>query len=681
MSKIARIMQQASAGAGGEVLDVDDCFSCFLYDGTNATQTITNGIDLAGEGGLVWQKLRTHPTPPDGQDHYLRDSERGVGYNLESNTTDAQFGDGGITSFNSNGFSLSSGTKGNLSGATYTSWTFRKAPKFFDVISWSGDGTNARQISHSLNAVPHVMITRPYNTTAGGWSFAHYDGSTWRHGELNTTDQMSSPPSAYIWGNRSSFIAPTSSVITVAGPQTGVSDGMNKSGVSYITYLFAHNNNDGEFGPDSDQDIIKCGSYTGASQTEISVDLGFEPQWVMIKRATGTSLAAYASWFIQDTMRGMVAKGADAKDKVLYANKSQAEGYRGNGGSTDAAIQVHPNPTGFTVPSVNSVEVNQANETYIYMAIRRGPLAAPEDATKVFDVTFNPTSPNVPSDTLVDTLLFKSTGSSQSWWVADRLRQGAGNLQTDTTAAESSSTYLDFRFDQMTGTRTVANSFGSNYVGYTWKRAPGYFDVVSYKGTGTGGYANIKHNLGVVPEMVWFKNRDSSSTPRGNWYVYHKDLANSGGYVFLNTSSAEATDYSGWASSTFAPSATQFTVLKGTLHYTNENYIAYFFATVAGVSKVGSYTGNGGTQTIDCGFSNGARFVFTKPINTTGHGVVFDTERGIVAGNDPYLLLNDTNAQTEDFDELDPHSSGFTVNNAAGISNVNNTNYIFYAIA
>ena len=37
----------------------DDCFSTWLYTGNGSTQTITNGIDLAGKGGLVWTKKRS----------------------------------------------------------------------------------------------------------------------------------------------------------------------------------------------------------------------------------------------------------------------------------------------------------------------------------------------------------------------------------------------------------------------------------------------------------------------------------------------------------------------------------------------------------------------------------------------------------------------------------------------
>jgi hypothetical protein len=60
----------------------------------------------------------------------------------------------------------------------------------------------------------------------------------------------------------------------------------------------------------------------------------------------------------------------------------------------------------------------------------------------------------------------------------------------------------------------------------------------------------------------------------------------------------------------------------------------------AGVSKVGSYTGTGTTLSIDCGFTAGARFILIKRTDSTGDWYVWDTARGIIAGNDPYLLLN-----------------------------------------
>ena len=58
---------------------------------------------------------------------------------------------------------------------------------------------------------------------------------------------------------------------------------------------------------------------------------------------------------------------------------------------------------------------------------------------------------------------------------------------------------------------------------------------------------------------------------------------------------------------------------------------------------------------------------------------MFDTERGIVSGNDPYILLNTTDAENTGADTIDLVTNGFTVND--GNTNSNGDGYIFYAIA
>mgnify|MGYP003111676463 FL=1 len=112
-----------------------------------------------------------------------------------------------------------------------------------------------------------------------------------------------------------------------------------------------------------------------------------------------------------------------------------------------------------------------------------------------------------------------------------------------------------------------------------------------------------------------------------------------------------------------------------------ETHIAYLFASLAGISKVGSYSGTGSTQTIDCGFTSGARFVLIKCTNDTENWIVFDSERGIVSGNDPYLALNTTDTENTSSDFIDPVSSGFAVNTNSGEVNNSSNTYLFYAIA
>jgi hypothetical protein len=131
------------------------------------------------------------------------------------------------------------------------------------------------------------------------------------------------------------------------------------------------------------------------------------------------------------------------------------------------------------------------------------------------------------------------------------------------------------------------------------------------------------------------------------------------------------------------PSSSVFSV--GTFRATNENaktFIAYLFASCPGVSKVGKYTGTGTTQQINCGFTAGARFVMIKRADSLGDWYVWDTARGIVSGNDPYLLINSNAAEVTNTDYIDPLSSGFEISSTAPAAiNASGGTFIFLAIA
>jgi hypothetical protein len=100
------------------------------------------------------------------------------------------------------------------------------------------------------------------------------------------------------------------------------------------------------------------------------------------------------------------------------------------------------------------------------------------------------------------------------------------------------------------------------------------------------------------------------------------------------------------------------------------------------VSKVGSYTGTGALQTVNCAFTTGARFVLIKRTDSTGDWYVWDSARGIVAGNDPYLALNSIAAEVTTNDSVDTDNTGFIVNQVAASNiNVNGGTYIFAAFA
>jgi hypothetical protein len=622
--------------AGNARIFVEDVFSTYLYTGNGSTQTITNGIDLAGEGGLVWTKRRSGP-----YSHSVFDTNRGTspGKLLSTNSDIAEQTDTNVlTSYNSDGYSLGSNVYNNASGQTYASWTFRKAPRFFDVVTYTGNGVDNRTIPHNLGADIGTCIIKRTDST-GNWMVWHRSLPDGENLRLQSTDAQ---------GGYDAFYE-AAMTDTTFGVRTYTAN-TNISGATYVAYLFAHD----PLGPSGDgsDGLIACGSYTGNGSTQ-TITLGWEPQWILT-RATSAD-----NWVMLDSMRGISTGGIDAR---LYANSSSAED-----NSTD---WVSLNPTGYTLPSGT---LNASSTTFIYIAIRRGPMREPTSGTEVFAVDAGDGS-SVPAWTSgfpVDMALERSIASDDMRNAA-RLISGR-YLVTNTTAAEVTNSARVF--DYMNGWLNIARST-SNYS-WMFRRAPGFFDVVAYTGTGSVGQV-IPHNLGVAPELVITKLRNSTF----DWGAY-ADYANNGnftGRLYLNTTVALQDP----STTFFTKSASNLTVQTvSSMHNASGSpYIAYLFASLPGISKVGSYTGNGSSQTINCGFTSGARFVLIKRTDSTGDWYVWDSARGIVAGNDPHLSLNTTAAEVTTDDSVDAESSGFIVNQVAATNvNVNAASYIFLAIA
>jgi hypothetical protein len=658
MSGVAKKLMSA-AGAGSGFTAIEDVFSTYLYTGTGSTQTITNDIDLDGEGGLVWIQERDDSS---NSYSYVADSERGSTKYLITQVTNAEGTQAdAVTSFNSDGFTLGVDSIGRvnvatgspLTGRKYASWTFRKAPRFFDVVTWSGNNTNNREIPHNLGSDPGCIIVK--NTTeATDWYVWHRSlppsGSSAANLRLNTTDAVQYSDYYVTDNSTSGYI------------KLGLAGGLNETGRTYVAYLFAHD----PLGPSGDgsDGLIACGSFTDSS-SGWSVDLGFEPQFLLTKRTDSAG-----NWEIVDTVRDFTA---DRIYTRLYPNLSNAE---------QTVTKVGVNSTGFF--STTAMEVDGA--TIIYIAIRRGPMRAPTSGTEVFDPEVGGAS--VANNALVTTtgfpvdmfMHFDNYTSGGETFVVDRLRGRGVQLRTQYTATEATYGTNDPFLDSNEGLINRSGSTQNESGGIFWsfRRAPEFFDAVAYSGDGVAG-RDIPHNLGVAPEMMIVKNRTSA----GGWLTYAEPRGISK-YLFLNENSAE-TDVSVGYDFFFStsPTATDFTVNSGFgVNGSGQTFIAYLFATLAGVSKVGSYTGNGSSQTINCGFTTGARFILIKRTDSTGDWYVWDTARGIVTSNDPFLELNTTDAEVTSDDSIDPDSSGFIVNQTATTNvNVSSASYIFMAIS
>jgi hypothetical protein len=632
---------------------VEDVFSTYLYTGNGSTQTITNGIDLSGEGGLVWLKGRTTAT-----NHFLQDSAAGWNKVRASNLTSADTTATYVDPL-SNGFTWYGGNWGD-SGIGLASWTFRKAPKFFDVVTFTvTDGTlSNRRISHSLNSIPGFIVIKPVSTT-GAWVTYHRSNGRGSFQTLNTTNGQN--PLANTWGT---------------SDPTATDFGFNENylgevGATYVAYLFAHDA--GGFGDAGTDSVVKCGSYTGTGAAGNRIELGWEPQFILYKAASTTG-----DWGIHDSMRGLGVgtSATSGSGNRLKPNTSDAESGSSNFANIDA--------TGFTITASVS-DINGSGQTYIYIAIRRGPMKTPESGTEVFSAiaatasTGTSRTTGFPVDLQIvadrQRAMLGSTG------VSDRLRGVSssttefGNpLLTNSTDAELTGVSITRNFGN-TGYADSATYNTGPMVWWNFRRAPGFFDVVAY--TGTGANRTVSHNLGVAPELIIVKRRNTSGA---FWAVQNFANGATKG-LYLNGTEAAFTTSSYWNNT--SPTASVFTVgTNSEVNGSSNTYITYLFATAPGVSKVGSYTGTGTTLNVDCGFTAGARFVLIKRTDSTGDWYVWDTARGIISGDDPYLLLNSTAAEVTNTDYIDPLSSGFQISSTAPAAiNASGGTYIFLAIA
>ena len=251
--------------------DPSKYFQTKLFSGNGGTQSITLDGNSDLQPDWVWIKQRSN-----GEDHFIFDSVRGVKKRLMSNTKDVEDTHESLTSFNSDGFSLAGDrNEVNQSGASIVAWNWKKdAAAGMDIVSYTGNDT-ARTISHSLSAVPTMIIIKCRNVAkewtvftagTGNGKFFELDGST----AVQTAT------------NRWNDTSPTSSVFSL-----GIDGSVNGNTQSYIAYLFS-----------DVQGYSKCGSaYSGnGSDSGSFVFTGFSVGWLMIKRVAGST----GAWLMVD---------------------------------------------------------------------------------------------------------------------------------------------------------------------------------------------------------------------------------------------------------------------------------------------------------------------------------------------------------------------------------------------
>ena len=261
------------------------------YTGNGAASRSITGLGFSPN--LAWLKARTV-----GYSHGLHDTVRGASRFLFSQSTGAENVnevDGSISAFNSDGFTISSGSNSNNTfnqdNVTYVGWAWDKSPiAGVDIVAYTGTGA-VMTIPHSLGVAPKMIINKSINAS-GGWPVYH--ASLPNTGALQLESTFYHNVSPLYWNNTS----PTASSFTVSGLTT-----LN---TTYINYLFAEV-----------EGFSKIGSYTGNGSADGPfIYCGFRPRYALFKYAGGI-----ANWTILDSARNQ----ENVADDYLIASGSSAE--------------------------------------------------------------------------------------------------------------------------------------------------------------------------------------------------------------------------------------------------------------------------------------------------------------------------------------------------------------------
>lgn len=337
---MSAIQQTLLAYGASAPLVVSDVFSATAYTGNGSTQTITNGVNLAGNGGMVWLKDRSVARTAA-----IADTARVItNVSFPSSTAAQQVASQIVASVSASGFTVGADLQANAASETYVAWAFRDAPKFFDVVTYTGGGSTSDVVAHSLGVIPGLIIAKRTDA-AGSWGVNYLVGDVGSGGfigySLESTAAQRDTANSISGRVTSTNFQP--GYLATAG-SSGLD--LNISGASYVAYLFA--NDTGTNG------LIRCGKYTGnGSATGPTVTLGWEPQFLMLKNSTGTG-----DWVMYDSARD----ATNPRTAVLLANSTAAESTTGP--------DIDFIATGFQIKST-AANVNTSGSTYIYMAIRK----------------------------------------------------------------------------------------------------------------------------------------------------------------------------------------------------------------------------------------------------------------------------------------------------------------------
>jgi len=293
----------------------DEYFNTVLWTGDNTSPRSITGVGFQPD--WTWIKRRD-----SAKDHGLFDSVRGSTKKLESNNTIVEIvGDNGkIDSFDTDGFTISTGTSDNSgvnsNSDTFVGWSWKAggtavsntdgsitssvsaSPESgFSIVTYTGTGSNAT-VGHGLGVAPDMIMVKKRTNDTQAWQVYHSANTS-----APETDKLTLNTNAATVDDNTTWndTAPTSTVFSI-----GTGSGTNESTDTYVAYCFADIEGYGKFG-----------GYTGNGSTDGSfIYTGFRPAFLIVKGVGQTN-----NWLMYDNKRSPF----NIVDERISANLSNAE--------------------------------------------------------------------------------------------------------------------------------------------------------------------------------------------------------------------------------------------------------------------------------------------------------------------------------------------------------------------
>ena len=590
-------------------------FSTVLSTG-NATNKYVGGTGF--KPSLVWNKTRSA-----NQNHFLYDRIRGAGNELRSNLTNAEGTNDGVLAFKPDGFTRGSSNDCNENGITYVDWCWdmgADTPTGFGCVKYSGSSSDLSV--GGMNFSPDLVWIKRRNGIAEHFLIDSVRGNR----------RILNPDGTNAELDRSYFKSFDPDGFSV---ESGVSNS-NNNGDTYVAWGW-------------DMGGTSVANTTGDINSTVMANTTYG-QSIVSWTGTGSGSSPTVGHGLSSTPEFIVVKHTDAVGVWAAQHKFDTTKYLQmqdvDAATTAATVFDNTAPTSsvFTINATNAV-TNQSGGDYIAYCFHSVAGYSKIDSFSGSGVSGN----TITTGFRPALLIVKQTNAAgENWYMFDSTREPLGELDTaiklDETGAEATSSTKKVEFTdtgfKLNSTNSALNASGSTYIYLAF--AGGIDSISDYNTDGsidsrvkanpTYGQSIVKyptdsaeqtvgHGLSSAPEVVITKALGAT----GSWDTWFTGFSEYQAVV-LNSTAAKYTN-SGAKTVTSTSSSTVGFGLQmiGSNYYgVGNEMIAYCFHSVTGYSKFGSFTGNGGSQTITTGFRP-AFLLLKRSSNSSGWFILDNT--------------------------------------------------------